>query len=271
MVVYNLGFGSNIFLTEAEWETYRRRPPVRYTNKSREGNCEVCGLPGEEENKLTNAHVIGFYVGVLDLGLTPEFLDRHDNLVTAHRRTCNGKAETTLEGAMHRLIENGVTELPDYLPPDIQFLWQEVKRAATPSPAPSPLSRSESSVLPKSHLGGDGDSLLSGEKVHSGALEVARMPVQESLNGSGLWADRRLRILEALAKLQGQADRRTVYRSVADAPEFNTQGPREPEQKAPEYYFDKALLKLLDWKLVETTPDRVRLTERGRKVLAGES
>jgi hypothetical protein len=67
--------------------------------------------------------VIGFDVGVIDLGLTPEFLDSDGNIVTAHRRTCNKKSELGLQGSMARLRDLGVQELPQYLPAVIQEAW----------------------------------------------------------------------------------------------------------------------------------------------------
>lgn len=84
----NIGFDGRMFLDEAEWLTYCRRKPVRYIRRPRAA-CQVCGRPGSLRNPLQSAHIIGFDVGVIDLGLTPEFLDSEKNIVTAHRRACN--------------------------------------------------------------------------------------------------------------------------------------------------------------------------------------
>jgi hypothetical protein len=118
-----------MFLDEAEWLTYRRRKPVRYIRLPKADVCQVrgCGLPGSSENPLQNAHVIGFDQGVIDLGLTPEFLDSDKNIVTAHRRCCNKQSELDLEGSMRRLLGLGVEELPKYLPVDVQRDFQKLR------------------------------------------------------------------------------------------------------------------------------------------------
>ena len=112
-----------MFLYEAEWSTYCRRKPVRYIRTDKTSTCQVCGQPGSAENPLQNAHIIGFDVGVIDLGLTPEFLDSDKNIVTAHRRTCNKRVELDLQGSMDRLRDLGVRELPEYLPAIIHENW----------------------------------------------------------------------------------------------------------------------------------------------------
>ena len=85
--------------------------------------CEVCGKPGSTENPLQNAHIIGFDVGVIDLGLSPDFLDSDQNIKTAHRSTCNKQTELDLQGSMDRLRELGEKELPQYLPAWIHEAW----------------------------------------------------------------------------------------------------------------------------------------------------
>jgi hypothetical protein len=119
----NIGFGGRMFLDEAEWLTYCRRKPVRYIRRPKATACQVCGESGSSENPLQSAHRIGFDVGVIDLGLTPEFLDSDENVVTAHRRTCNKKSELDLQDSMERLRDLGVKELPKYLPAVIQEAW----------------------------------------------------------------------------------------------------------------------------------------------------
>jgi hypothetical protein len=69
-------------------------------------------------------------MGVMELGLTPEFLDSEDNIVTAHRRTCNKKCELDLQRSMNRLRQLGVKELPKYLPVAIQNEWERSRMGA---------------------------------------------------------------------------------------------------------------------------------------------
>jgi hypothetical protein len=72
---------------------------------------------------LQSAHIIGFDIGVIDLGLTPEFLDSEKNIVTAHRRLCNKQSELDLTASMARLRELRVQELPKWLPAAIHEAW----------------------------------------------------------------------------------------------------------------------------------------------------
>ncbi len=92
-----------MFLEFAEWATYCRRKPVRYIRGPKAAVCQVCGLPGTNENPLQSAHVIGFDVGVIDLGMTPDFLDSDRNIVTAHRCGCNKQSELDIQGSIARL------------------------------------------------------------------------------------------------------------------------------------------------------------------------
>ena len=119
-----MGFDGRMFLDEAEWRTYCRRKPVRYIRRPRATVCQVCGLPGSSENPLQSAHVVGFDVGVIDLGITPEFLDSETNIVSAHRRTCNKQSELDLQGSMNWLRQLGAKELPKYLPSVTQEAWE---------------------------------------------------------------------------------------------------------------------------------------------------
>jgi hypothetical protein len=122
----NLGFEGRTFLEEAEWHTYRRRRPVRYIRRPRATVCIFCGDEESPENPLQSAHIIGFDVGVIELGLTPEFLDSDENIATAHRRTCNRSVDLGLQGSMVRLRNLGVEELPAYLPAEIQGAWNQM-------------------------------------------------------------------------------------------------------------------------------------------------
>ena len=119
----NLGFDGRMFLHESEWLTYCRRKPVRYTHKQKAAACEVCGLAESPENKFQNAHLIGFEFGVIHLGLTPQFLDDDANILTAHTKKCNRKAELNEHDSMLRLRKLGVVELPSYLPDAIRKKW----------------------------------------------------------------------------------------------------------------------------------------------------
>ena len=130
----NSGFEDRMFLTEAEWRTYCRRKPVRYIRRPKATQCEVCPEPASVENPLQSAHIIGFDVGVIELGLTPEFLDSRDNIVTAHRRTCNKQAEMNLHDSMLRLRKLGVKELPNYLPAVIHEAWQRTAEPVVDKP-----------------------------------------------------------------------------------------------------------------------------------------
>lgn len=120
------GFDEQTFLTEAEWKTYHRRLAVRFTDQSlKKPVCEICGKPGTDKNPLQLAHRIGFERGVHFLALTPDYLDRQENLVTAHRQGCNGKAELSLADALKLLRTWGVAHLPPFLPDDVRILWTQ--------------------------------------------------------------------------------------------------------------------------------------------------
>jgi len=86
-------FDGRVFLLESEHETYLRRMPVRYTKKLKTKFCEVCGLEGTKENPIENAHRIPFSIGVKVFKLTPDYLDKETNLVSAHRKICNKSVE----------------------------------------------------------------------------------------------------------------------------------------------------------------------------------
>ncbi|MBI4311927.1 MAG: hypothetical protein HY681_09105 [Chloroflexi bacterium] len=120
-------FDGRTFLTEAEWMTYRRRNPVRYIPKPTADCCVACGKLGTESNPLQNAHRIPFTKGVVDLALTPEFLDRDHNIVTAHRKGCNQGMELDLDGSIRMLQELGVAVLPWFLPSRTHEKWSQWK------------------------------------------------------------------------------------------------------------------------------------------------
>lgn len=120
----NLGFDNRIFLTEEEWKTYNRRKPVRYIKKKKTNFCEICNKPAEEGNPFENSHLIGFGLGVTYLGLTPEYVDGDNNIVCAHRKICNSKAELDLHASCKELKSRGVKSLPKYLPEFVLEVWE---------------------------------------------------------------------------------------------------------------------------------------------------
>ena len=122
----NIGFDNRQFLTEEEWDTFRRRKPVRYIKKQHTRKCTFCGRPPTDKNPFQHSHRIGFEVGVIYLGLTPEYVDSEKNVVTAHRTKCNASSELNLLAAMQLLKDGGVKALPKYLPEEIQELWRAI-------------------------------------------------------------------------------------------------------------------------------------------------
>lgn len=124
----NVGFEGRVFLIEEEWRTYLRRKPVRYVRRPYDSLCSVCKLPATKTTPLQHAHIIGFDMGVVSLGLTPDYLDSVDNTTTAHRHICNRKTELVLEDAIQRLLVLEICrELPGYLPVEIRNLWESVR------------------------------------------------------------------------------------------------------------------------------------------------
>lgn len=92
------GFNGRAWLSVPEWQTYRRRVAVRYLRTimdqiiARDGNvCHICGQT--KDIPLQLAHKVPFKIGVVDWGLTPDWLDGIDNLCLAHRGACNDRAE----------------------------------------------------------------------------------------------------------------------------------------------------------------------------------
>ena len=120
----NLGFDGRQFLTEEEWRTYLRRKPVRYISKGKPDVCQLCGKLGTSDNPLQNAHRIGFDFGILNLALTPEYLDGDRNIVAAHRKTCNKSVEVDAEAAMQVLRNEGVRQIPSFLPEWVHATWR---------------------------------------------------------------------------------------------------------------------------------------------------
>ena len=123
----NLGFDGRVFLTKDEWITYRRRKPVRYIRKKKPNVCEICGKKLTKDNPLENSHKIGFRIGIMFLGLTPDYVDRDDNIVSAHKKFCNKRAEVDLLQACILLMIDGIKKLPEYLPASVHQVWEEAK------------------------------------------------------------------------------------------------------------------------------------------------
>lgn len=97
------GFDGRKFLFDYEHQTYLRRMPVRYVKHPKTGLCSVCGLPAEVSNPLENSHLIPFGVGIRTYKLTPDYLDSVDNIVTAHKKTCNKSVELDHESILKRI------------------------------------------------------------------------------------------------------------------------------------------------------------------------
>lgn len=97
------GFEGRVWLNHAEWETYRRRVAVRFPQKlraevaSRQGElCFTCGQDlSTNPERVQLAHRVPFKIGVVDWGLTPDWLDSAANLCLAHVGKCNDGAELT--------------------------------------------------------------------------------------------------------------------------------------------------------------------------------
>jgi hypothetical protein len=121
----NMGFNGDIFLTKSEWETYRKRMPVRYIMKKKIELCEICGKHETNDNPFQNSHIIGFKIGIVYLGLTPEYVDGHENIVCAHRKNCNSKAELNLMESCKQLKLKGIKSLPSYLPDFVHETWKQ--------------------------------------------------------------------------------------------------------------------------------------------------
>lgn len=69
-----------------------------------DGKCIVCGI---SDGELQLAHRVPFQIGVIDWGITPEWLDRPDNLVIAHKEKCNDLCELMDEEILQELETAG--------------------------------------------------------------------------------------------------------------------------------------------------------------------
>lgn len=92
-----MSFEGRIYLHDYEHQTYLRRMPVRFIRHRIGETCHVCGGHGTTDNPLQKAHLIPFALGIRKFKLTPDFLDRAENIVAAHRDRCNKSAELSEE------------------------------------------------------------------------------------------------------------------------------------------------------------------------------
>ncbi len=122
----NIGFENRIFLSKEEWETYLRRKPVRYIRKKKPDLCEICNKPPTKDDPLENSHIIGFRIGIIYFGLTPDYVDNNDNIVSAHKRICNKSAELDLFSVCKELKNRGIISIPEYLPSFIKDMWERI-------------------------------------------------------------------------------------------------------------------------------------------------
>jgi hypothetical protein len=74
---------------------------------------------------MQHAHRVSFDLGIIDLALTPDFLDSTANIVSAHKVKCNKASELSLTDSIQHLRSIGITELPKFLPDEIQMAWRE--------------------------------------------------------------------------------------------------------------------------------------------------
>ena len=75
-----MGFDGRVFLLDSEYETYMRRMPVRYIRHKISNVCAICGKEATNDNPLEKAHLIPFNLGIKKYRLTPDFLDRKENM-----------------------------------------------------------------------------------------------------------------------------------------------------------------------------------------------
>lgn len=88
--------------------------PVRYIRREHSELCEVCGKAAGENNPLQHSHKIGFLLGVREFGLTPDYLDSDANIVSAHKRICNSKAEWSINQVSDYFLNMGI-KIPNYI------------------------------------------------------------------------------------------------------------------------------------------------------------
>ena len=134
---------SRIFLSEMDWQALRLHglPPPDSSGFKQEvplaGTifCWFCGQRGSESNPLTAAHRIPARM-IREFGFTPRFLNRAQNFVWAHRRSCNGSAEFDVGQIMWLLLGMGVKELPSFLSSKLLSTWNKERAFFSSKQAP---------------------------------------------------------------------------------------------------------------------------------------
>ena len=75
------------------------------------------------KNPLENSHIIGFSLGIVYLGLTPEYVDNNVTIISAHRKRCNSKAVLNLLVSCKLLKARGIKSMPKHLPNFVHKIW----------------------------------------------------------------------------------------------------------------------------------------------------
>lgn len=119
--ISNIKYDDSFWLSTSDWMAYRKRVPVRYPQRSRPlverlygSSCFYCGGSGGE---LQLSHMIPFRIGVIDFGISPEWLDRVDNLRLAHRGSCNNSIELSDDEIVAKIecLGHNLEDSPAYL------------------------------------------------------------------------------------------------------------------------------------------------------------
>lgn len=93
------------------------------------------------------------------------------------------------------------------------------------------------------------------------------MSIVKSLNGSDIWARRRLEILRATERMGDRAETKEVMHEVSTREVFTTKGPQESGLKSPEHYFRHAVRKAMDLGFLDSTEGDLTITDVGQEVL----
>ena len=81
---------------------------------------------------MQNAHRIGFDIGIIDLALTPDFLDSAANIVSAHKVKCNKERKTSCNTNRVPVYVPNLSSWPVKLP------WPPGRRGRAHSRSTSP-------------------------------------------------------------------------------------------------------------------------------------
>jgi hypothetical protein len=128
----NTGFNGRTFLTEYEWNTYQKCLPETLIRKMKYPlSCECStNVDGESSSNFKKSHKIKFNMGIIQLGLTPDFLDASLNVNVSHKNRIHPPIlqKINLKDAIEILInEYKIDELPEYLPINIRKLFEDIK------------------------------------------------------------------------------------------------------------------------------------------------